>query len=82
MSEEINKETAVTAEEELEATVHGATIDEYDGASPELSGNAREAVLSEQEMLEQIPLPGTPESERERLKAWIRLPRKSKGSYP
>ena len=70
---------AFAAEDELEAEVQGSVIDEYDGESPELTRGAREAVLSEQEMLEQIPLPGTPEGERERLKIWISLPQKKRG---
>ena len=71
---------AFAAEGEVEAGVVGETIDEYDGADPPPppGEDIRDAVLSEEEMLERIPLPGVPDNERERLKAWLALPKKAR----
>ena len=69
---------AFAAEGEVEAEVVGETIDEYDGEDPPSGKYIRDAVLSEEEMLERIPLPGVPENERERLKAWLALPKKAR----
>ena len=69
---------AFAAEGEVEAGVVGETIDEYDGEDPPSGKDIRDAVLSEEEMLEHIPLPGVPENERERLKAWLALPKKAR----
>ena len=69
---------AFAAEGEVEAGVVGETIDEYDGEDPPSGKDIRDAVLSEEEMLERIPLPGVPENERGRMKAWLALPKKAR----
>ena len=41
-------------------------------------GNALEETDREADLLEQVPLPGHPEAEKERLTSWLRLPRRAR----
>ena len=41
-------------------------------------GDGLEEADREADLLEQIPLPGHPESEKERLASWLRLPRRAR----
>ena len=55
------------------------TIDEVLGDQDmEEGGDAPEEADREADLLEQIPLPGNREPEKERLASWLRLPRRAR----
>ena len=65
---------AGTEEDQAEQRDQG-TIDEVLGdRDMEEGGNALEEADREADLLEQMPPPGHPESEKERLASWLRLP--------
>ena len=69
-----------TGTEEDQAAQHDqGTIDEVLGDQDLAQGkDVVEEAAREAELLEQIPLPGHPESEKERLASWFRLPRRAR----
>ena len=60
-----------TEEDQAERRDQG-TIDMEGG------GDALEEADREADLLEQVPLPGHPDSEKERLASWLRLPRRAR----
>ena len=52
-------------------------MDEADEDDVEIP-KAKGADAGEEELLEQIPLPGVPDKERARRKAWLQIPRKAR----
>ena len=67
-----------TEEDQAEQRDQG-TIDEVLGDQDmEGGGNALEEADREADLREQMPLPGHPESEKERLASWLRLPRRAR----
>jgi hypothetical protein len=65
--------TAEAAEKELlerDPNFSDKVVDDED-----VGDDAAEILQREQEMLEEIPLPGTPEHERDRRRKWLTLPR-------
>ena len=69
---------AGTEEDQAEQHDQG-TIDEVLGDQDvEGGGDALEKADREADLLEQMPLPGRPESEKERLAPWHRLPRRAR----
>ena len=75
-------QVCVKGTEEDQAEQHAQrTIDEVLGAQDmEEGGDALEADR-EADLLEQMPLRGHPESEKERLASWLRLPRQARDGY-
>ena len=69
-------EVCFAATEDDSAEQHDqGTIDEVlEHQDVEEGGDA----LEEADLLEQMPLPGHPESEKERLASWLRLPRRAR----
>ena len=67
-----------TEEDQAERHDHG-TIDEVLGDQDmEGGGDVLDEADREADLLEQIPLLGHPESEKERLASWLRLPRRAR----
>ena len=67
-----------TEEDQAEQQDQG-TIDEVlEDQDMEGGGDALEEADREADLLEQMPLPGHPESEKERLASWLRLPRRAR----
>ena len=67
-----------TEEDQAERHDHG-TIDEVLGDQDvEEGGDVLDEADREADLLEQIPLLGHPESEKERLASWLRLPRRAR----
>ena len=71
-----------TGTEEDQAERHDqGTIDEVLGDQDmEEGGHAPEEAAREADLLEQMLLPGHPESEKERLASWLRLPRRARAA--
>ena len=69
-----------TGTEEDQAERHDQeTIDEVLGDQDmEEGGDVLEEADREADLLEQLPLPCHPESEKERLASWLRLPRRAR----
>ena len=69
-----------TGTEEDQAEQHGhGTIDEVLGDQDfERGGDALEEADREADLLEHMPLPRHPKSEKERLASWLRLPRRAR----
>ena len=67
---------ASTEEDQAEQHDHdqGTIAEVQEDQDMEEGGDA----LEEGDLLEQIPLPGHPESEKERLTSWLRLPRRAR----
>jgi hypothetical protein len=64
--------------EEAAAEPEHPILDGVYSPEDEANPDAAEAHDAEQELLEQIPLPGNPESEQARKRAWLALPRRAR----
>jgi hypothetical protein len=61
-----------------EAAAEAIPIDGIFGREDEATGDPVDDVDAEQDMLDQIPLPGNPITEQQRKKAWLALPRRAR----
>ena len=64
-----------TTREDLSKCVRSSVLGDQD---TEEGGDAPAEADREADLLEQMPLPGHPESEKERLASWLRLPRRAR----
>ena len=69
---------ADTQEDQAEQHDQGTIDDVLEDQDVEEKGEALEEADREADLLEQMPLPGHPESEKERLATWLRLPRRAR----
>ena len=68
----------VTEEDQAEQHDHGTIHEVLGDQDTERGGDAPEEADREAELLEQVPLPGHPESEKERLASWLCFPRRAR----
>ena len=70
---------AIYADEAQKETA-GNTIDELDEENISLPEGIEEAILKDEEMLEEMPLPGVPGHEKSRRARWLKIPRRARAA--